>query len=321
MTTDRYRGFTFQDADLAEDVDLDVDRRKEILFLDAHAAKWTHWEVLGIPWNAPIEAAKAAYIDRVKVFHPDRYPAKRLGSYRARLERVFRRVTEARDVLTDEARRAVYARASAPADQFAALEVRRLDDERRSEERRARLNKQNPLMLRVARVNELVTRAKQALQDGKYGQAANDLQVALSLDASNREIAALAADAKKKAASLRATEHYEKGQRAEALGRPGEALSAFKEALGADVGHVRAAAAAARVAVSLGEVSDARGFAEAALKAGVRNGISHEAMAIVLEAEGSKKEARQALEKAIELDPRLESAKERLKKLRWSFLG
>jgi Tfp pilus assembly protein PilF len=41
----------------------------------------------------------------------------------------------------------------------------------------------------------------------------------------------------------------------------------------------------------------------------------------VLEAEGQKKEARKELERALELDPRLDSVKDRLKKLRWSFLG
>jgi tetratricopeptide (TPR) repeat protein len=277
--------------------------------------------VLGIPWNAPVEAARAAYIERVKVFHPDRYPSARLGTFRARLERVFRRITEARDVLTDESRRAAYARTSAPADQFAAMEVRRLEDERRAEERRARLARSNPMIARAARVKELLARGKQAFQDGKFLQAANDLQVALSLDPSNREIQDLAAEAKKKAAALKATDLYEKGLRAETLGRRGEALAAFREALDADGGHVRAAAAAARIAIALGEVADARTFAQAALRSGSRVGIAHEAMAIVLEAEGSRKEARQALEKAIELDPRLESAKERLKKLRWSFLG
>ena len=99
--SDRYQGFVFLPADLSEDVDLDVDRRKEILFADGNLARWTHWEVLGIPWNAPAAAAKAAYLEKVRIFHPDRYPAKRLGSYRARLARVFRRLTAARDLLAD----------------------------------------------------------------------------------------------------------------------------------------------------------------------------------------------------------------------------
>jgi curved DNA-binding protein CbpA len=319
--TERYRGFTFDEAALREDVDLDVDRRREILYADANGSRWTHWEVLDIPWNAPPEAAKAAYIEKVKIFHPDRYPAKRLGSFRARLERVFRRVTEARDVLGDEAQRAVYLRQSAPPEQVAAFEARRLDDERRAEERRARLARQNPLLVRAARVKELIARGKQAFQEGRFGQAANDLQLALSMDPANREIGAQVAEARRKAASLKASDWFDKGTEAEVMGRPGEALAAFREALSADASHVRAAAAAARVAVQLGELSDARTFADAALKAGPRVGLAHEAMALVLEAGGQKKEARQLLEKAIELDPRLESAKERLKKLRWSFLG
>ena len=80
MTTDRYKGFTFDEAALREDVDLDADRRREILYLEGTAQTATHWEVLGLPWNAPVDAAKAAYLERVKIFHPDRYAGKRLGS-------------------------------------------------------------------------------------------------------------------------------------------------------------------------------------------------------------------------------------------------
>jgi len=321
VTTDRYRGFTFDAAALAEDVDLDVERRKEILHAEATAHTATHWEVLGLEWNASTEAAKAGYLERVKVFHPDRYAGKRLGSFRARLERVFRRVTEARDVLSDEARRAAYVRTSAPADKFAALEARRLDDERRGEERRARLAKQNPILVRVARVKELIERGKAAFAEGRFGQAANDLQVALSMDPANREVAGLVAEAKKKAAALKANDWYDKGWAAEAMGRPNEALAAYREALAADPVHVRSGAAAARVALLAGDVGGARAFAEAAMKGGPRSGAALEAMGMVLEAEGQKKEARQMLERAVELDPKLESAKERLKKLRWSFLG
>jgi Flp pilus assembly protein TadD len=50
-------------------------------------------------------------------------------------------------------------------------------------------------------------------------------------------------------------------------------------------------------------------------------GLAHEALGLVLEAQGEKKEARRVLERALELDPRLEGARERLKKLRWGILG
>ena len=319
--SDRYQGFTFNPADLSEDVDLDVERRKEILFADANATRWTHWQALGLAWNAPAAAAKAAYLDRVKVFHPDRYAGKRLGGYRARLERVFRRITEARDVLSDEARRAAYARTSAPPEEFARQEARRLEDERRAEERRARLSRQNPLLQRASRVGELVERGKAAFAEGRFAQAANDLLIAQGMDPRNAELAALAAEARRKAAAARANERFRKGLEAEALGNPAAALAAFREAIEADPSNARASARAARAAVTLGDLASARKIAAAALEASPRSGAAHEALGYVLEAEGNKKEAKKELERALELDPRLDGAKERLKKLRWGFLG
>jgi curved DNA-binding protein CbpA len=315
VVSDRYQGFVFLPADLAEDVDLDVDRRKEILYADGSLARWTHWQVLGIPWNAPGATAKAAYLEKVKIFHPDRYPGKRLGSYRARLERVFRRLTEARDVLSDEGKRAVYARTTAPPEEFARLEARKLEDERRSAERRARITRSNPLLQRAGRIGELVERGRAALAEGRFAQAAADLVLAQSMDPANGELAALAAEAKRKAGVVKATELFRKGVEAEALGKAAAALEAYREALDADPTNVRAAAHGAKTAVELGEVSAARELADRALKAGPRSGVAFEAHGLVLEAEGNKKEARRAL------DPALERAKERLKKLRWSFLG
>ena len=319
--SDRYQGFLFSPADLAEDVDLDVERRKDILFADAHLPGWTHWEILGIPWNAPAAAAKGAYLEKVKVFHPDRYPGKRLGSFRGRLERVFRRVTEARDVLSDEVRRAAYAKTTAPPEELAKLEVRKLEDERRAAERRARMARQNPLMQRAGQIGELVARGKAALAEGKYAQAAADLVVARGMDPKNAEVAALAAEARKKAAAAKATELFRKGMEAEALGRVAAALEAYREAVEADPANVRAASHAARAAAGLGDVATARALVDRALQASPRSGVAHEALGFVLEAEGNKKEAKKALERALELDPALERAKERLKKLRWSFLG
>jgi curved DNA-binding protein CbpA len=316
LTADRFHGFAFSVADLSEDVDVDVERRKDILFADAKVAGWSHWEVLGIPWNAPCADAKAAYLEKVKVFHPDRYPGMRLGGYRARLERVFRRLTEARDVLVDEARRAAYARTSAPPDEFARMEARRLDDERRTVERRARLARQNPLVARAARAKDLVARGKAALEAGDFATAANDLLLAQGMDPKNAALAALAADAKRKAAVTKANGLYEKGLEAEAVGRWSNALALFREALQGDATHARAASHGTRAAIALGDVAEARALAEAAVRAGPRTGAAHEALGLVLEAEGHRKEARRELEKALELEPRLESAKERLRKLR-----
>ncbi len=319
MTADRYKGFVFNPADLAEDVDVDVDRRKAILHAEARLGR-SHWEVLGVPWNASPDAVKAAHLDQVKIFHPDRYAGKRLGSYRGRLERVFRRLTEARDVLADPGRRADYVRATAPAEARAQMEARRIEDERRSEERRVRLARQNPLLARAARIAELVKRGRVAMAEGRFSAAANDLLLAQGLDAENAEIAALAAEARRRAAQQRSNELFEKGIAAEAMGSTSGALAAYRGALEADPRHARAAAAGAKAALALGDAVSARELAEQAVRAGPAIGSAHEALGLVLEATGDKREARKVLERAVELDPKLEVARDRLKRLRWSFL-
>lgn len=313
--------FTFNPADLSEDVDIDVARRKEILFVHAHLAEWDHWKLLGVSWNAGVEEARAAYRERVKVFHPDRYPGKRLGSYRTRLEQIFRRLTEAKDLLADEARRAAYATKTAAPDDFARIEARRLLDEERAKERRARLVRANPLVARAAQVGDLVQRGKKAMAESRFAQAANDFMTASGLDPRNAEAKQLAVEAKKRANADRAKEAFERGLAAETVNNAPVALACFLEAVAADPGNPKYAVQAARISLRVGDLQSARTLAETASRVGPRHAPAHEVLGEVLLAEGLAKEARKALEKALAIDPDLESARVQLKKLRWSFLG
>lgn len=321
MSADRYEGFVFNPADLSEEVDLDHDRRREILFVHANLRSWTHWQVLGLAWNASPDAARDAYRDKVKVFHPDRYPGKRLGSYRARLEQVFRRLTEARDALVNEATRAVYAASTAPADEFARLEARRLGDEQRTQERRARLARTNPLVARAARVAELVERGKAQMAQGRFTQAANDFVTATSMDPSHAEARALAQDARKRAAGERARELWEKSQAAALDDRLDLAQEMASAAAEADPGNPRYAVFAARLALRRGALEQARALADGVVRSAPGSAAAHEVLGEVLAEQGDKGTARRELERALELDPALTSARDRLKKMRWSFLA
>ncbi len=321
VSGDRYSNFVFIPADLAEEVDLPLELKKEILYLYGRLDELDHWQLLGLRWNAPPEAARAAYLERVKVFHPDRHAGRRLGSYLGRIEKIFRALTEARDVLSEEVQRAAYTRKTASPEEFARMEARRLDDEVRAQERRDRMARANPLVARAARVRDLVSRGKQSMADGKLTQAANDFLTALGLDPRHPEARALADQAKKRSAGERARELYDRALAAEAMGSRAAALTGFREAAETDQANPRYAAAASRMALEAGELEDARALAEQAIRAGPRDARAFEALGAVLQAQGLPREARRALERALELDPSLESARGLLKKLRWSFLG
>jgi curved DNA-binding protein CbpA len=321
VPSERYRDFVFIPADLAEEVDLPLELRKEILFTEAHLERWTHWEALGLAWNASADEARAAYRDKVMVFHPDRYSNKRLGSYRKRLERIFRRLTHAKDVLSDQARRAAYAEETAPPEEVTRTDELRLQGERRSAERRARLARTNPLVKRAARIAELVERGKKAMASRKFASAANDFLTVVGLDPSNAVARELGQEAKRLAAQENARAAYERGLAAEAAGNPAAALACFQEAVEGDPGNARYAALAARLALRAGDAEQALRLAEGAARSGPRDALAHEVLGEVLAAAGDSRGARKALERALAIEPGLETARAQLKKLRWSFLG
>ena len=106
--------FTSDDATLkdhpamSEDVDLDPNHRLRILDLEKRLGELHHYALLGVARDANKKAIKRAYYELAALFHPDRFFRKKLGSFKAKMEAIFTRITEAHDVLTDEQRRAEY---------------------------------------------------------------------------------------------------------------------------------------------------------------------------------------------------------------------
>ncbi len=321
MRSDRYQGFLFNSADLSEDVDLDVEARKEILYLAASMDGFTHWQVLGLPWNASVERVRDAYREMAKRFHPDRFPGKRLGNYRGRLERIFRRLTEARDALGEEGPRAEYARRTAPPEEVARAAARQIEHDARARERRARLVRNHPVVARVGRAREFLERGRQAMREERFSDAARDFLTAQAMDATVVEARGLADEARRKAASLKARDLWEKARTAELQHDLDRAQVIAEAAVEAEPGEPRWEMYAARLALLRGALDTARARAESAVRSAPSAAAGPELLGEVLAAQGDKAGARKALERALELEPGLEGARERLRKLRWSFLG
>ena len=145
-----------------DDAELPLDLRRDVVVLEERGAELTHYQLLGIAWGAGADEAGAAYRELVKRYHPDRHGARRLGPWRARLEGIVRRLTEARDTLCDDGRRSEYEERTAPPEEVARRTARRIEDELRADERRARLARTNPIVARAARAASGLVRASRA---------------------------------------------------------------------------------------------------------------------------------------------------------------
>src|SRR6266849_1374916 len=93
-----------------EHVELDPEKKREILRLEEELGRMNHFEVLGLPPGASPAEVKQSYYEASLKYHPDRFYQKKLGSFGPRIERIFRRLTEANVVLTDPKKRSEYQR-------------------------------------------------------------------------------------------------------------------------------------------------------------------------------------------------------------------
>lgn len=94
--------------ELSEEIDLELEKKRRILDLFARLDDVSYYELLGVPEGADKKQVKGAYYKLAPEFHPDSYFRKNLGSYKAKIEAIFTRLTLAHDVLTVKQRRAEY---------------------------------------------------------------------------------------------------------------------------------------------------------------------------------------------------------------------
>lgn len=97
-------------SELLEDVEIDEELQKRIDETYHRADKMNNYQLLGVDLDADRTEIRRAYFVLSKVFHPDAYYGKRLGSFKAKMEVIFRRVTDAYEVLGRAKKREAYDR-------------------------------------------------------------------------------------------------------------------------------------------------------------------------------------------------------------------
>jgi hypothetical protein len=94
--------------EIDETLSISVELQQRILDLSSRLGELDHFELLGIPRGADRAAVKHAYFSMIGTFHPDRYFSKRIGGFTKRMEKIFQRLTEAHDVLSNAQAREEY---------------------------------------------------------------------------------------------------------------------------------------------------------------------------------------------------------------------
>lgn len=92
-------------AELVPGLELDLSVQRRILEFESRLDAAYH-EILGVAADAEPREIKRAYFRLSREFHPDRYFRREIGPFRGRLERIFRKLLEAHEMLSDPTARA-----------------------------------------------------------------------------------------------------------------------------------------------------------------------------------------------------------------------
>ena len=312
----------------AEKVDIPEERQKEILAIEAKLAS-NHFEVLGVSAGASSEQVREAFHALSRKFHPDRFHGKQLGSFKGRIDAIFRRLVEANNILTDPAKRQAYldsnpfvraairaATGTTAAHQPAA--AKSAEEASRDAERRARLSR-HPYLAKVTAVQDHLGKAKAHIAKGEFSHAFTMLNLATQIDPQNVEVKTLLADVRKKAEHLRSDTDYKRGLTALEQGNEDLAIGAFKAAVNASASnHLAAFKAAQLLEKNGGDAKEISAFAQKAVDASPMTVEYRVLLGRMLELGGMKALAKKHFEEALRLGPDHPDVKKHVKK-RWPF--
>jgi len=287
-------------------------------------------EILGVAPDADRKVLKRAYFALSKEFHPDRYFRKNLGAFQPHLERVFKKIVEAYELLSDpmaraEIEKSLAAMAAPPAE--AAVEAppaaapapaRPLPPRRPhvfSIAERARKERRQ-------RAKRLFEAGMAAFAGGRWLEAAGGVRLAIAFDPWNAIYKEQFAEVQGKAHQERAKQLVKEADSALELRDYPAALRAFEEALSYRPGDVELLRRAARLAMHAGgDLHQAKEWALAAVELDGRDAGGHKLLGQIYKAAGLGANARRELELAAQLDPKDDEVRAELRGLGGGMAG
>lgn len=308
---------------LEPDIDLPLPAQKRILSLYARRDSLNHYELLGIDRRVDTKEVKRAYFRVSKEFHPDTYFRKNTGTFTSKINALFKLISTAYEVLSNEQKRAAYDKTLPyePTPEEKAEAERKKQQAHRDadlrQERRRRLLKRMPMAQRKAQARRHIEDAKKHRETNQLVSAANSARLAQALDPDEPEVAKLVEELGPKADAIRAENEYKRGRYEESMGNEEGALEAYLAAVELNPEEPRALHRAATMMLALGrDLKTALGFARQAVQIDDETAEFVKVAAELYLALDMQKNALREYNRYLQLNPFDERAQEKVKQLR-----
>jgi curved DNA-binding protein CbpA len=322
--------------DIDPTLDIPVAVQEQILVFEGLLDRPYH-EILGVAPDADRKALRKAYFGLSRQLHPDRFFRRNTGPFGKRLERIFGRIVEAYELLSDPMARAEIERSlaaaagvsmPAPGTPGAAASAAQAaappPEEARVEAPPAaarRTRRPHVFSLHSRLVRERRARAKRlfeaamgAFAHERWLEAAAGVRLAIAFDPWNAIYKEQFGEVQRRAHEERARQLVKEAEVALELRDFAGALRAFEEALGYRPHDGSLLHRAARLAWAAGgDLHQAKEWAIAAVELEPQNGAHHRVLGQIYKAAGLEANARRELEAALALDSNDEEARAELR--------
>lgn len=302
-------------------LDLPIEAQERILAFEARLERPYH-EVLGVSRLADAKTIKRAYFELSKEFHPDRYFRREIGAYAARLSRVFARIAEAYELLSDPTTRAEIERGLDAAAATAALPaaVRTAASDAASAARRARAalhpTHLRGLLERRSKAKRFFEAGMTASQSGRWLEAAASIRLSIAFDPANQAFREAFGPIQRKASDERGSQLVNEAEQALVHNDHREALRLYEEALVHRPHDPQANFEAARLILHLGEdLKRAKEYAARACELAPERTVHRRLLGRIYQNAGLLANARREFEAALRLDPADGAARAELRAL------
>jgi curved DNA-binding protein CbpA len=307
--------------------DMTPEAKRAIEGLEARLERPYH-EILGVARDADARAIKRAYFALSKEFHPDRWFRRDIGPWQPRVERVFRKIVEAYELLSDPATRAEVQRAlrepaaaeKAPAAAKPRAAAAPAAPAPGAPRARRPLPPLHPLAKLVAerraRSKTFFEAGMAAQADERWLEAAGSLRLAIAFDPANATYRERFGEVQTRAHAIRFEQLVKEAESALTYKDRLEALRIFEEALHFKPFDAKVNHTAARLAwLVAADLRRAKEYAARACEGEPDHAEYRKTLGLIYKAAGLRANARRELERALRLDPKDAEARSELKSL------
>lgn len=308
-------------------LDLDLETQRRILEFEANLGRPYH-EILGVPRDCDTREIKRAYFKLSKEFHPDRYFRRQIGDFAGRLDRIFKAVLEAYELLSDPTTRSEVQRNLTSSSTAPAMDGGQSGQGVGGRESATgasvpkppltpieRLRQRMPFRIPEAALSErrhkaaqFFNAAKQSERQRRFKEAASSIRLAIAFDPFNLEYKRRFAEIQAACAEEAIEELIQNSDSVGIVSQQKKTLELCENVLLYKPHDPEVNDRAARMALELNDTERAREYAERAVEHSPDVARYHTTLGRIYKQLGNKGHALSELEKALELDPGDEEA-------------